>query len=557
MVGLNGLNPPRGFWAEAHVQLATIARLRWWLFVNSLQSTRGQMEVVSRIMIGLVFAVGAVGGAIGLGGAAYFFVSQNKTEWLTLVLWPVFLFWQLFPILATAFTENLDSTNLLRFPLSYPAYFLVRLAYGMFDPATTLGSLWLAGICIGVGYASPPLLLWAGGALLTFAIVNVALSRMIFAWLERWLAQRRTREIMSVVFFLLLLGFQLIAPLSNGHGGISRRKAERLVVQITPLQRALPPGLAAGAITQIQVGRYTTSAAYWSLLCGYVVVILWLMNLRLREEYRGESLSEAAARRAPVGRDHLQRPAWRLGILPGPVAAVFEKELRYLLRSGPMLFTLIVPVFMLVIFRNAGGSGGFLGQRPELAFPMVAGYSLLLLTNLVYNSFGGDGTGVQLFFAAPVEFRQIVLGKNLAHMAMFAAEMLLALSAVCLMYGRPRADALVATVVAIVFAAPVNLAAGNLLSIYFPKRIDYSTFGRQRAAQTTILASFGVQIVVLGTGGLTMLYSLRHGSFWPAAGIFAVLAGIALTGYWMVLQRMDGVVFSRRENLVAELSRAS
>ncbi len=194
---------------HARQQLAAVAELRWRIFANSLRTFRGRLELASRIFIGLAFVAGGIGGAVGLGGAAWFVISQKNPEWLGGLLWPVFLFWQLFPLMATAFTQNVESSNLLRFPLSYRSYFLIRLAYGSLDPATAVASLWLLGIDIGIGVARPSLLPWATIVLLTFALVNLVLARMLFAWLERWLAQRRTREIMGILFFLFVLSFQL------------------------------------------------------------------------------------------------------------------------------------------------------------------------------------------------------------------------------------------------------------------------------------------------------------------------------------------------------------
>ncbi len=134
--------------------------MRWRLFVNSLRTTRGKLELVSRGVVWLAFAIVGFGGAAGMGTAAFFFVSQGKPEMLAVLLWPILFFWQVFPIMATAFTNNPDSSNLLRFPLNYSSYFLVRLAYGAADPATALGSLWSFGILLGVGLARPRLLPW-------------------------------------------------------------------------------------------------------------------------------------------------------------------------------------------------------------------------------------------------------------------------------------------------------------------------------------------------------------------------------------------------------------
>src|SRR5580693_8923639 len=231
-------------------QLTAIAWLRWRLFVNALRSTRGQLELFSHIMVSFAFAIGGVGGAVGLAFASSLMISAGKPEMLALLLWPVFIFWQVFPVMATAFTNNPDSSDLLRFPLTYRSFFLVRLAYGACDPATALGSLWSFGILMGVGFAKPQLLPWAALVLLAFAAFNLLLMQMVFAWVERWLAQRRTREIMGILFVLLMLSFQLIGPLIRHFEGRSRPDVKRYIDVLTPVQGMLPPGLAADAIAQ-------------------------------------------------------------------------------------------------------------------------------------------------------------------------------------------------------------------------------------------------------------------------------------------------------------------
>src|SRR5579863_2109767 len=188
-------------------QLATIAWLRWRLFSNSLRTTRGKVELVSRTVVSLAFALGGLGGAALMGAGAYFFLSSGRPGLLPLLFWVIFFFWQTFPVMATAFSNNPDSSDLLRFPLTYRSYFLVRLAYGSFDPAVALGSLWTFGILVGVSIAKPAVLPWALLVLLAFAAFNLLLMQMIFAWVERWLAQRRTREILGVLFILLILSF--------------------------------------------------------------------------------------------------------------------------------------------------------------------------------------------------------------------------------------------------------------------------------------------------------------------------------------------------------------
>ncbi len=541
-------------------QLAAVADLRWRMFVNSLRTTRGKLELISRVVVTVVFTVGGLGGAFGMGAGAYYFVAEGKPQLLAVLLWPVFMFWQFFPVMATAFTNNPDSSDLLRFPLSYSSYFLIRLAYGSFDAATALGSLWLLAITVGIGFAAPVLLPWAALVLGLFGVFNLLLMQMVFAWIERWLAQRRTREIFGVLFILLMLSFQLVGPMMERFGRRSRPEFNRSVEILAPIQAVLPPGLAADAIAQAARAKFLSGFSSFLLLAAIALTVGCLLHLRLRKQFRGESFSETMARR-PVEKVHGLRLGWSLPGFSPAVAAVFEKEVRYLARSGPMLLTLIMPVFMLIVFRMgsmnpARHSGTFLARMPNMAFPAAAGYALLMLTNLVYNNFGGDGGGIQFFYASPALFSQIVLGKNLTHAAVLLFDTALSWLAVTYLYGSPTFDVTIATLCGLFFAAPLNFTVGNLLSLYSPKKLDFSTFGRQRASQITVLVSLGVQIVVVGIGVSTFVIARHYANFWIATAVFLALAVISFSIYGMILHRIDGIALERRETLVAELCRA-
>lgn len=540
-------------------QFTAIAWLRWRLFVNALRSTRGKMELLSRILVSVAFAIGGVGGAFGMASGAYLFIAEGKPQLLAVLLWPVFVFWQVFPIMSTAFTNNPDSTGLLRFPLAYRNYFAVRLAYSAFDPATAVGSLWLLGILAGVFFAKPTLLPWTVLVLLTFAAFNLLFLQMVFAWVERWLAQRRTRELMGILFILLILCFQLTGPLLAHFGRQARYKAHGFIDAIVPVQNILPPGLAADAIAQALYPHAMVAFSSMALLCAFVLIVGYGLHVRLLAQYRGENLTEVPAASAlPV--DRSLRLGWSFPGFGSPVAATIEKEVRYLMRSGPMLLTLVMPVFMLLIFRfgamNPARGGSLLAHTPLMAFPAAAAYTLLMLTNLAYNNFGADAGGIQFFFASPVRFREIVLGKNLAHTAVLILEIFLAWIAVSVLYAPPRLDITIATLAGLLFAAPVNFSAGNLLSLYSPKKVDFSTFGRQRAAQMIVLVSLGVQISLIVVGMLAFWVARHYGSIWIATAILLALAAVSLSVYRIILNRIDGLALQRRETLVAELCRA-
>jgi ABC-2 type transport system permease protein len=542
-------------------QFAAIGRVRWQLFVNSLRTVRGRLELVARIFMFLGFGMLGLGGSVGLGFASWYFASHGKPEFLALLLWPIFLFWQFFPVLASAFSENIDSSNLLRFPLTFRSYFLVRIFFGSLEPATAIGILWSLGIVLGITAAAPPLFFVAALALLAFAILNILLGRMVYVWVERWLAQRRTRELLGVVFFLFLISFQLINPLILHFGKRAGTAMSHFSAQALPLQRFLPPGLAADSIVSALHGDFLRSLGGILLQCFYAAIILGLLNIRLRAQFLGENLSEAVARTAkPAARGSAATVGWNIPGVPGPISAVVEKEFHYISRSGPMLFTFIMPVVVLVIFRfgstRTGDPGGMLARASDLAFPVGAAYTLLMLTNLVYNTFGGDGVGVQFFFLAPLRFREIVLGKNLAHAIIIAIEILLVWLGTCFLYRPPSAEIVAATLTGVTFGLLVNLAAGNLLSLYTPKKIDYGTFGRQRASGTTTMASLAIQAVAIGLCALALIAARASGRIWVATLVFLFLIVLAAVGYILVLNRVDSVALKRREALITELSRA-
>jgi len=543
---------------KSRPQLAAIVRLRWQLFANSLRTLRGQLEVVARILTVLVFTVWGLGGALAMGTLGYALVERRRTEDIAVILWAVLLFWQLFPLLAAPFTDIVDASNFLRFPLTYSSYFLIRLAYGSLEPATFAGILWLLGILAGITVADFQLVLWAASLLLTFAIVNIFMARMVFVWLERCLAERRTREILSIVFLLTLLGVQLVPPMVRHFSGRNRPEVRRTMEHLLPLERLLPPGLVGLSLAQARQGNFRSALATLGLLSLYGSVFFVLLYLRLRAQYRGESLCETAVIRTPPASAKAIAPGWAVPGLSGPLAAILEKETRYLWRSGPMLYTLVGPVFILLILRvtPARSSLGFSWRTSDLAFPLGTAYAFLTLTNLVYNVFGGDAAGVQLFFSSPVRLRQVFIAKNLAHAGMLGGEIVLVWLATCWLYHPPGFSITLATLAGVLFMLPLDMTIGNLLSISSPRRIRFGSLGQQRVPGATQFAALGSQFAMFALAALVLMAARRHGSVWIATICFLILAPAALVAYGRMLSYAEKMALDRRETLLGELCRA-
>ena len=147
------------------------------------------------------------------------------------------------------------------------------------------------------------------------------------------------------------------------------------------------------------------------------------------------------------------------------------------------------------------------------------------------------------------------MGKNLAHAAVFALEVGLVWLGTCLLYRLPSLGVTMATLAGILFVVPIDLAAGNLFSIYSPTRIEAGVFGRQRASLTTVLASFAVRGALFGVGGLMLWFSRTFENSWVELLVLWLPAVFAFTVYAFVLDRVDGIALGHRENLISNLRR--
>jgi ABC-2 type transport system permease protein len=107
----------------------------------------------------------------------------------------------------------------------------------------------------------------------------------------------------------------------------------------------------------------------------------------------------------------------------------------------------------------------------------------------------------------------------------------------------------------LLFAAPINFSVGNLLSVYSPKRVEYFTFGRQRASETTIIVSLAVQLMLIAVGALALFVARLDRNLWLATALLSLLAVVSIIGYVIVLHRIDRVAQERRDVLIGELCR--
>jgi len=534
-----------------------VAGLRRRILVNNLRRKHNQWDLIGLILVGAFGAFLVIGVAIAVYFGAYTFMSGGREEWIALLFWGIFLFWQLFPVFTAGFGAGFEFRTLLRFPFNLRAFYLIGLAYGLADFAALAGMCWLLALTLGATVANPGLLPTALIVCALFLLMNLTLERVIGSWLERILARRRTREIFFALFILLVVSVQLISPLLQRYG----RTAQPWVRQVLPYLAVFPPSLAGRAVAGAAHIHPSDTLLGEAGVLLYVLVFSAFLWMRFATEYRGEELSETAApARAvlrPVSRVAEQSDALRL--LGPQVAAVVRKEFRYLTRNSFAFFLLVMPLVLVLVF-----STQFAGKHPtaikhppsiDLFFPGMMGYLILILMSPAYNCFAFDGKGIQAYFMSPLSFREVFLGKNLMQAAICLFELALSMVAFFYVVGRPSLPVLFATFAAVIFAISGQLTIANWSSLNFPRKLNFGQMRGQRQSGMAALVSLGAQVLMAGISAPILFLSRWTGNPWLPVEVFAFLAAAAAVGYASSLDPLAALAEKKKETLIEALSK--
>jgi ABC-2 type transport system permease protein len=536
-------------------QILLVAQLRWRLLHNNLRRKQNRLDLLGLIIIGVLAGAVVIGVSIALFVGAYDFVSTDKIGWLSLFFWAIFLWWQLFPIMAAGFGASFEFRGLLRFPLRLSAFYLIGLAYGLADFSGVAGTVWLLSIVTGTVSARPALLFPMLVVAALFLLFNVTLERLVGSWLERLLARRRSREFFFAGFILLMVSLQLLGPLMSRYGNSAVPMIERLLPYFAPL----PPTLAGSAIAAAAAGKTGTLGLGVAGLCLYVLALSGLLWLRFAAQYRGEELSETPRASRPAARASSAREMKTdaLRLLSPQVAAVVRKEVRYLTRNGfAALLLFVPPILVFGLISQATVLAGFKKGIPaEAFFPGLVAYIILILMAPAYNSFAYENTGIQTYFTAPVAFRDVLLGKNAVHVSLIAAELALCIAAFSYRVGLPSPPVFVATLVAIVFTVVGQLSIANWSSLSFPRKLAFGQVHGQRQSGMAVLTAFGAQLLLFSIGSLVLMLGRWTGDRWLPAKTFALLAAAAAGGYLASLDALTGYAEKKKEKLIEALCR--
>jgi ABC-2 type transport system permease protein len=550
----------------ARLQYLALLTMRSRMVANSVRSLQGAFELGARSVAFMIYTFMGLALGFGLGAGAYSMLNAGHEQFLPALFWTVFAVWQVLPIALASFQEQFDLSGLLRFPVSFGSFYLLNVAFGLVDVPALLGGICCLGLLGGVTLARPGLFGWTLLVLAVYALFNILLARTVLAWLDRWLAKRRTREIVSALFLLMMLSLQLLNPalhqntrlrIQGPSNEAARANHQKMITEVKPwassvnaVQKWLPPGLAGNGLARAAGMQGKAAMGSLGVLGIYILATGGILSIRLRAEFRGERLSEAPAARKKTTSDS----KWLIDG-SGPIAAVMEKELRTIPRSMPLLFAMGAPLLTVLVIstllRNTAS-----GSKPfELAFPLCVCYALLGFTQMIFNNLGAEGTGIQLLFLSPTPIRKVLLAKNMIHGFLFLIVASLAGIFAALRLGTPDLLLVVTTAAWLLFALPANLAAGNLLSITMPYRVNLGRLSRQRGSQASALISMLVQVLVMACGVAVFELCTYFNEKWLAAPCLLILAGVAFVAWTRVLAHADVLANRNRENLIAKLAK--
>ncbi len=555
---------------SAAEQFKAIAYLRWRLFVNGFRRKGGTGELVARIIalpFVLILLFGIMSGSFGAG---YFAATKNHLEFIAGVFWAVFALQIVLSINISPPGLSFDPAALIRFPLNFPRYLLVRLFLGLLSVSTVAGTCALLAAATGITVAQPRLAVMAYAVALALAATNMLFMRMVFAWVDRWLSTRRAREFFTAFIILFSIAVQYANVTFNGfgkHQTDAQQQAKidgilRVYHWFAPALHSLPPGLAGVSLQRAGAGDVLAAVLLLGGILAFALAFLAVFAWRMQREYRGENLSETSHQPAAVAA--VARPVREVSALPAAgaaaekpglfspaISALLVKEWTYVRRNPAQYYGLLAPLAMVFLFAARMGRFGSTG----MVFPAAAAYSILGVSALAYNVLGLDSNGIQFYFLSPVSFHSIFLAKNLFNFAIPAVQLVLLYVLMTFTVGAPGPLLTLSVICWVVFATLVNVTVGNLRSLTSPKKIDPGKVSRRQASQLSALLALVLMLVAIGLGFVVLIGARMEHLPWLPIPVFVVLAGVAFACYRAVLGRVDGLALKHRETLIEELSK--
>lgn len=428
----------------------------------------------------------------------------------------------------------LDPRRFRQWPV--PAWLLssVNFAALLCEPVWLL--LYPVLVCIALGIARLPGAPGIGPLVLAEAVTVLAtvgvlhLGAAVGAAFDARPMLRRTLSI--VLAFAGFAGFQLATGSRSGLPAFFARQGDEIF-------RWTPIGWAASFAEALQRASLARALALFLLLAGSGVAC----GILAHELSKREVLRPPETRPAPGSA--VRARGWQIP-LAGPVfSALFEKEMKTVLRIG-WLQLVLVPVAFLLLRMMMNKSS--LSAHPLL---VAAVYAHLGVLDLTTNAFGRDVEAARAYFLWPVSRRLLLAAKN-AVAYTFSLMIFALLAVVAYTSGPVPRGEVVLAVLAHGATFPLLATIGNIASSYAPSPVRGARLRRVRGAGPLGVRIGAMMLLLLGAWApwaLSALLSLPRGLLYAGELVAMVVVYGGLLGFAAhLLER-------RREPLLAALRR--
>jgi len=521
--------------------------IQWRSLVNSLRRRSERLGLVATLLVAVFWYGFWLAGAAALLAFAALAGDERLQKVLPGLLFLILLYWQLSPLLTASMGVSIDLRKLAPYPIGQRTLFLVECLLRLATGAEL--ALLVIGLSCGAAFRHPARVRVFLPAVLLFLLFNVLLSAGLRNLLERLLQRRRLRE-----FFLLLVVLASAVPQLILWSGSAGKVGQRLYGAFRFLPQSILPStsLARAYLGQSGLADWLV-LGLWCAAAGAFGIAQFRRSLR-RDS--GPSPTAASAERGERWADRVYSVPRRL--LPDPLAALVEKELRYCFRSPRFRFLFLMGCSFGVVawLPFAMSSSGPSTLLRSSFLTVLSLYSLLLSGQVTYlNSFGLDRSAARYFFWMPVAASRLLITKNLVA-GVFLWLQVVILAAVCRLLRMEVGllgllEALAVTSIAALYLS----SAGNLTSVLFasglsPERV--SRAGSGRGIQGLIVLLYPVLLAPI-----LAAYFARY--YWGSMSGFLLLLAVAAAGgavlYGSTLPLAARLSFSRRERLLEDLSR--
>lgn len=548
-------------------KVLAIIWLRARISIHSLRRDSGVANLLSTVVIVLTTIGISIGIAILFGFLVYSASRSGDLDALHRYLNTAFFTFLVLGLVLPVFLQSIhlgiDTSRFWIFPIGKIWLYAVSVCSTFGSGEHVIYYPALAVICItGVITAGINAFL---GLLAIFLILlfYVISSNTVALALHAIMRKRRTREVFSIIYFVLLISVLILFSVFDSNGGESSPyivHAKECVRSILPAGKVLPPAIATEGIIALYEGEKT--AALQNIMWLFIWVIAttaigYFVFITISLGERGKTRKTATARE-PADQEHGERhfelDLLKLSHLPKETFAVASMELRYLLRSPTgKLNLLLAPCIMAfyVLLFTKGIKNPVMGIRPEgMVFFGISLYLSFIASNFVCNSFRWESGGIQSYFFSPAPLSFIIAGKNIG-----ATLYYILYFGICVVTWAALTkinEPMIVVTGLLIFANSITafIIIGNILSIRFPVARDISRM-KSSASQTTQLLSFVLSlfIIIPLSAALFLPHVLGISSLQTV--FLALLLVLQLVIYFPALKTAARLMENEKEKLIS------